>query len=461
MAMQFMRFATREEIGGHLALHILGVIRPETAVPAVGERRNTILVNDVKSCAAYAAQFPRTGPKGGPPRQPGVEAIIAGPPPHGSAEKWPEPVENAYFECALAWMMVVIGPHSRIAAAVIHRDESSSHMHVLFAPVTKLADGELRRGITALKPYMAQGQGTGKAQMSVIQDRFHREVAVKYGLERGKKGSGAKHKRVDRAIALERRTEVAKAEAAKAEAARKAEEEKAAQVRAELAASEEAARAALQEAEAKRLAACAEAKKKRAEAEAQAKHTQAEADREARRKVSEAKAKGEADAERLVADAKEAGRLGLLGGAVKRGVELSDALEREKAAREAAEAKAARESAEHDRTHAVMVQALGEVDAWRMAAHAPGRHAKAVIDAGEARQRMDAQCEAAAKRARVEGRKEGREEGRETFAAALLARGRQLVQGDAYAFLARLVRQVLEGGAQAVRGGEAKRGRGE
>ena len=210
---QVLRVEVRNRVDGPLAAHILGRHRPPTAVAS---RENTVVVGQVSAAAEYAAGFPRTGPKGGRPAKPGVEFVVAGPPPYGPGE-WSREQEDVYFSMALAWIVACAGPHSMISAAAIHRDETSPHMQVLMVPVGE-RKGMRRLGWSFIRDRFCPGPGPAAKRMSRMQDFFHAEVGRPCGLARGEKGSIATHEQIDRAQAAEARSAEAERRAQAAEA---------------------------------------------------------------------------------------------------------------------------------------------------------------------------------------------------------------------------------------------------
>jgi len=92
--------------------------------------------------------------------------------------------QDEFFKRSTAWAMRKYGKDNVIAAG-IHRDESTPHLSLFVTPVTE--DGRL-----SAKQFIGN-----KKQMSLDQDSF--AAAVKpLGLERGVRGSQAKHERVKR-----------------------------------------------------------------------------------------------------------------------------------------------------------------------------------------------------------------------------------------------------------------------
>ena len=133
---QVLRAETRSQVRGALAAHVAARLRPATAVPATGERANSVLLDQVERAARYARRFPRTGPRGGRPAKPAVDFVVAGPPRFGAPERWGRAREDAYFRDAYSWLVEKMGSRSMVACAAIHRDETAPHLHVLAVPVS-------------------------------------------------------------------------------------------------------------------------------------------------------------------------------------------------------------------------------------------------------------------------------------------------------------------------------------
>jgi regulator of replication initiation timing len=90
-----------------------------------------------------------------------------------------EKQQQQYFEKSLKWLKSRYGSEN-VMYAVVHRDEATPHMDVGIVPVTR--DGRLS----------AKSIFT-KKELTAVQDDFHEAVAKHYGLERGVRGSEAKH----------------------------------------------------------------------------------------------------------------------------------------------------------------------------------------------------------------------------------------------------------------------------
>ena len=92
--------------------------------------------------------------------------------------------QDKYFNDALDWLKEKHGAENIIHAG-IHRDEKSPHMYVFVVPIDDKGKLNCRHFL-----------GGSKNVLSELQTEFHEKVANKYGLERGVKGSKAKHQRV-------------------------------------------------------------------------------------------------------------------------------------------------------------------------------------------------------------------------------------------------------------------------
>lgn len=107
-----------------------------------------------------------------------------------------EEQQRQYFKDSYGFLCERYGK-GNIISATVHLDERTPHMHVNFVPVT--ADGRLS----------AKDVIGGRDKLTNLQTEFHKQVAQKYGLERGLEGSRTKHQAV-----AEYKTSTAKAELA-------------------------------------------------------------------------------------------------------------------------------------------------------------------------------------------------------------------------------------------------------
>lgn len=83
---------------------------------------------------------------------------------------------------SMGWLEATFG-RQNIIVAVEHKDETSPHLQAIVTPIT--SDGRL-----AAKEWLG-----GAARLSALQDSYHASV-VPLGLDRGQKGSRAKHRTV-------------------------------------------------------------------------------------------------------------------------------------------------------------------------------------------------------------------------------------------------------------------------
>ena len=234
MAYQVFRHDPGTTGSARLGQHIDGDIRPKTAKPRDGLEPVVHIDENGKPITRTAANTRKVeglryldecvkasksirGPKPDPLRM----FLIAGPPAYRKYDEWkpfidqfldahgrsgakiPEPgskqyrqlqrgVSLEYFRDAVQFVLRRGGPGTRIVRAVVHQDETSPHLHL----VTVLADEKQRLGWNRVKQGFAREPGArgnvaGKKIFSAVQDRFHEEVASRYGLQRGGASGGA------------------------------------------------------------------------------------------------------------------------------------------------------------------------------------------------------------------------------------------------------------------------------
>lgn len=90
---------------------------------------------------------------------------------------------KTYFDDAKKWLEKSFGAENVISSHV-HRDEKTPHAVFYVVPIDQRAK------------LNARGFFGGRQKMSAMQDAFHTQVAKKFGLERGVKGSKAEHETV-------------------------------------------------------------------------------------------------------------------------------------------------------------------------------------------------------------------------------------------------------------------------
>jgi len=101
--------------------------------------------------------------------------------------------QDAYFEDALGWLKERHGDEN-IVYAGIHRDETSPHLYAYAVPLEEREkDGQ------PIQKLNARGfLGGSKHVLSEMQTEFAEKIGAKHGLERGVRGSKAKHQSVKR-----------------------------------------------------------------------------------------------------------------------------------------------------------------------------------------------------------------------------------------------------------------------
>ena len=203
---QVLRIETHPRLDGGLVKHVLGTNRPETACSVFPPVQ--LLQDRQEDARVLLAQFreARKGKRGRPPKE-AVSIVIAGPPPYGDPEEFDYAREIQWAKDSLAWLPRLIGPNSMVAAAGLHRDETSPHVHVLVVPVTTTGRLTWCGVRDEAVPRMGRKHRKGKARYSHFQDDYQDQVGITYGLGRGNCGSLAKHEEIDRTRALERRNE--------------------------------------------------------------------------------------------------------------------------------------------------------------------------------------------------------------------------------------------------------------
>ncbi|MCU8072547.1 MobV family relaxase [Shewanella sp. SM32] len=87
-----------------------------------------------------------------------------------------------YFSDSLNWLCKIHGGKDRLVSAVIHCDETTPHLQAIFIPI----DDKGRLNSRAVL-------GGHKNRLSELQTEFADRVGARYGLERGRKKSPARH----------------------------------------------------------------------------------------------------------------------------------------------------------------------------------------------------------------------------------------------------------------------------
>lgn len=93
-----------------------------------------------------------------------------------------KPVLEAYFKEALAWCCAKVGGERNRLSYAFHLDEDSPHLHLVVMP--------LKEGKLNYTAYL----GGSKYKLKQLQTDFVKEVAGRYGYERGIERSGIEHR---------------------------------------------------------------------------------------------------------------------------------------------------------------------------------------------------------------------------------------------------------------------------
>ena len=180
--------------GGRLGDHIDGVTRPETGIPREGLDPVVLLGSEGETIYSEAAQERtedaqaymarcrrRSKSVGGRRPAPCVTFVVAGPPKYGSPTAWKPEKVRAWAADSVKWLVDRSGRGSTLAHCALHQDEGAPHLHATFV----VANVQGRLGWNRIRErFGLTGKERGPQLMSAMQDRYHRDVAAKHGLER-------------------------------------------------------------------------------------------------------------------------------------------------------------------------------------------------------------------------------------------------------------------------------------
>lgn len=177
--LRFSKIKSMRDLRGALA-HNLRVQDTPNANPARGhlnqipQRMNTI----EKCLTIYGERLGKQAP-----RKNAIyahEAVVTGSP--DVINGMDENQLQQYFTDSLKWLCDLHGGRDRLVSAVIHRDETTPHLQAIFIPI----DDRGRLNSRAVL-------GGHKNRLSELQTEFADRVGARYGLERGRKKSPARH----------------------------------------------------------------------------------------------------------------------------------------------------------------------------------------------------------------------------------------------------------------------------
>ena len=161
-----------------------------------------------------------------------LEFLFAGPPAWDSSEAWPPERVMEWARATLEFVRMAL-PHATIAAASLHLDERSPHIHVTIAPIVR--DGKrVRLGARAVRGALAKlappREEKLKAQfrdeLSRAASAYAHHVGQHFGLEPPRPGRGAQHVDVDSIEGARRRAEDNEQRAREAEERERAADER-------------------------------------------------------------------------------------------------------------------------------------------------------------------------------------------------------------------------------------------
>ena len=214
---QVLRMQKVDGAGGRLGDHIDGVTRPETGIPREGLDPVVLLGSEGETIYSEAAQERtedaqaymarcrrRSKSVGGRRPAPCVTFVVAGPPKYGSPTAWKPEKVRAWAADSVKWLVDRSGRGSTLAHCALHQDEGAPHLHATFV----VANVQGRLGWNRIRErFGLTGKERGPQLMSAMQDRYHRDVAAKHGLERGERGSKHQHEPIDRGRGFKMRLE--------------------------------------------------------------------------------------------------------------------------------------------------------------------------------------------------------------------------------------------------------------
>ena len=160
-----------------------------------------------------------------------VELLFAGPPPWDSPDAWSLKDVIAWARDTVEFVHKFL-PDAVIAAASLHLDEHSPHVHVMIAPIVYVRDsngtltGKTKLGSRAVRVALAESapERTERLKLSYRDElsraaaAYAHHVGAAYGLAAGRVASTAKHVPVDPVEGARRRAETNDQRAAEAEA---------------------------------------------------------------------------------------------------------------------------------------------------------------------------------------------------------------------------------------------------
>jgi hypothetical protein len=194
--LRFEKIKTRQALEGRCK-HATRERQPENADPAL-KGRNQVEHTTQETLDAFdqrLSELPRV-------RKDNVRAIeiLVGFSPE-ETKRLSEVEQRRYLDEAKQFFTKLFGGPKNLLNSTIHCDEATSrHLTLFVMPIQAVRDEQTQQ-VVREKLNCKHWLG-GAWRLSLLQTRFHKEVASHYGLERGIHGSKAKHEEVDRHYAL-------------------------------------------------------------------------------------------------------------------------------------------------------------------------------------------------------------------------------------------------------------------
>ena len=190
--LRFEKIKTRQSLEGRCK-HATRERQPQNADPALqGENhRDRTTQETLEAFDRRLAEIPKI-------RKDNVRAveILVGFSP-SEALRLSKAEQDRYFGDAKAWFVKLFGGPQNLLNTTIHADEHTSrHMTMFVMPIETIK--EEQTGKERGEKFNCKHWLGGAKRLSLLQTRFHDDVAGHYGLERGILGSKAKHQEVDR-----------------------------------------------------------------------------------------------------------------------------------------------------------------------------------------------------------------------------------------------------------------------
>lgn len=177
--LRFSKIKSMRDLRGALA-HNLRVQNTPNANPARGHLNQIYRgMETIEKCLTIYGE--RLGEQ--TPRRNAIfahEAVVTGSP--DVINNMDKEQLRRYFVDALSWLCEIHGGKNRLVSAVIHHDETTPHLQAIFIPI----DDRGRLNSRAVL-------GGHKNRLSELQTEFADRVGARYGLERGRKKSPARH----------------------------------------------------------------------------------------------------------------------------------------------------------------------------------------------------------------------------------------------------------------------------